>query len=268
MDFVLFGGGQAGKAAAEALWAAHPDSFAGLVWDAGTGAPPRLKRPPRLDEQASAGQAQVLLCSGYGRRLQEELLQSFPGGAFNAHPSLLPDYRGRHAIQYAIAQKERELGVTIHRMTSQLDQGEHLLVRRRRFGLDWAYPAIAASLAQMAAEMLVELVDALIAGRPPAPLPMPGEAKPYLPRRQPAEGRVDWREDGYQVLCRVRAGAPGYPAFALRSDGSRVDFQGCLCGSRPGQVLISTPRGCLISTNDGVVWLLPNQPLAEGEVLL
>src|SRR3974390_1227130 len=135
MRIMLFAGGLAGRLAASRLASQFAKHLARCVWDEATGDRPQLPAVPFFHEDGCQGTADTLFCSGYGGILKEELLRAFPRGCYNAHPSLLPKYRGRHAIQWAIASGERELGVTLHDMFPEIDKGEAVLVRRRYFGV-------------------------------------------------------------------------------------------------------------------------------------
>ncbi len=117
MKIILFAGGLAGEVALEKLLHFHGDSLAGVVWDDHTADRPELKTIPFLTAANCPNYGDTLFCSGYGKVIERGTLNSFPDRVFNAHPSLLPKYRGRHAIQWAIASGEKELGVTVHRMT-------------------------------------------------------------------------------------------------------------------------------------------------------
>lgn len=44
-------------------------------------------------------------------------------GAFNLHPGPLPEYAGLHVVSWAIYEGERRHGVTLHRMTPDVDAG-------------------------------------------------------------------------------------------------------------------------------------------------
>lgn len=268
MKIVLFGGGLAGEIALRRLSQAHPGALAALVWDQETGPAPSGEEGISLVEAENCqGLAETAFCSGYGRILTRAILARFPQGVFNAHLSLLPAYRGRHAVQWAIARGERELGVTIHRMTPEIDQGDILMTRSRRFGLEHAYPRISRDLAEMAADMLVELYGLLREDRLPVAQGIIGPKGKYWRRRTPADGRIDWSAPSRQILDRVRAGASDYPAYGRLPGGEKVHFSTYLASDTPGKVLLVASQGCLIASGDGVVWLQPDRPLREGEVL-
>jgi len=265
---ILFGGGLAGRLAALKLSADCPEQLAGIVWDEDTGEPPPLPEVPFYTEADCSGVADTLFCSGYGRILGPELLRAFPRGCFNAHSSLLPRYRGRHAIQWAIASGERELGVSVHRMGDKIDRGEVLLVRSQHFGLEADLVEVSRELAEMAADMLVELCRRLEREDFPAPELRDLPREPYWRRRRPEDSRISWQDGAAAILNVVRASAgKDYPAYAFLPDGTKVSFTGYLASDTSGKVLYVAPEGCLIAAGDGVVWLTCDHPLKKGDIL-
>ena len=264
MKVVLFGGGLGGEAAIRKL---ARDCLTGIVWDDDTGKRPKLLGIPFFSEENCQGQGEALFCSGYGKVVKKSLIAAFPAGAFNAHPSLLPDHRGRHAIQWAIAGGEKELGVTIHRMTAEVDQGDYLLARKRRFGINEKFPEIALELAEMAADMLVELYHLLEKQQLPEPLPPQSPRSRYFRKRCPEDGKLVWQESAVTTLNKIRASLDKYRAYAYLADGSKVSFRNYLASDLAGEVLLSTSEGCLIAVGDGVVWLVPDRPLNTGDIL-
>ena len=267
MKAILFAGGLAGEVALKKLIQEQPDFLAGVVWDHSSRPAPTTDAVAFFSEENCRGRGEVLFCSGYGRVISQSIIEAFPQGAFNAHPSLLPDYRGRHAIQWAIACGEEELGVTVHRMTTELDCGDYILTRQRRFGITFTLAEISLDLALMAADMLVELASLLKIDSFPQPLPAPNKKGRYWPQRRPEDGHIDWRADGGTIVNRVRAGNRDYPAFAYLADGTKVNFHEYLAGDTPGEILLSSSQGCLIAVAGGVVWLMPDRSLKKGDVL-
>jgi methionyl-tRNA formyltransferase len=267
MKIILFAGGLAGEVALNKLLHSHGDSLAGVVWDDGTGDRPKVEKIPFLNEEKSSNYGDTLFCSGYGKLIGKELLESFPHGAFNAHPSLLPNYRGRHAIQWAIASGEKELGVTVHRMTTILDKGDYLLVRRRRFGISSKLTEISRELAIMAADMLVELGNLIKTQNLPEPVCSASGDGRYWPKRKPEDGKLDWQNKTLSLINTVRAGNSNYPAYANLPDHKKICFLDYLAGDTPGEVLLSTPEGCLVAVGDGVIWLVPDHTLKKGDLL-
>ena len=267
MKIVFFGGGEAGRASALALNSNHRNALAAIVWD-GTGVEnaPQLN-VPRISEQQAVGSGDLLLCSGYGKILHRDLLSSFSVGAFNAHPSLLPAYRGRHSIQWAIANGERLQGVTIHEMTHEVDEGRYFMMRCIPFNLSDRYLEISRRLSSLSAEMLVEFTTLIIHGRMPKAIPPDQRQNQYLRKRTILDGRIDWRKTSAEILNLIRASAPTYAATFEGKDGETHSVVDYIVGQVPGEVLITNQLGSLVATGDGTIWVRSETELHVGDIL-
>ena len=67
---------------------------------------------------------EFIALAGYMRLVGNILLQPFPKKIVNIHPSLLPKYKGLNAVQQALNNNDKELGVTIHYVDAGMDTGE------------------------------------------------------------------------------------------------------------------------------------------------
>lgn len=65
-----------------------------------------------------------VVLAGYMRLLGETLLQAYPNKIINIHPSLLPSYKGKDAVQQALASGEKTVGVSIHYVDAGMDTGK------------------------------------------------------------------------------------------------------------------------------------------------
>lgn len=74
-------------------------------------------------EQLSELQVEVVVLAGYMRIIGETLLGAYPDRVLNVHPSLLPAFKGAHAIEQALAYGVKWFGVTIHLVNEELDSG-------------------------------------------------------------------------------------------------------------------------------------------------
>lgn len=78
---------------------------------------------PLWRERIRALAPQAIFSFYYRNVLSEEILQCASLGAFNLHGSLLPKYRGRAPLNWVLVNGETQMGVTLHRMTSEPDAG-------------------------------------------------------------------------------------------------------------------------------------------------
>ena len=187
------------------------DSVAAITTDYGipTIAPENPNAPEEL--QRLRDLAPDFLFSFYYRRmLMPELLAIAPRGALNLHGSLLPKYRGRVPINWAIIHGETETGATLHYMVAKPDAGDIVA--------QTAVPILPDDTARevldkvtVAAEMtLYRALPALIAGNAPR-IAQNLRQGSYFSGRKPEDGRIDWTGSAVGVHNLVRAVAPPYP---------------------------------------------------------
>ena len=65
----------------------------------------------------------IIVMAGWMRVVSKKFIDAFPGRIINLHPTLLPKYKGLHAIRQAIEAGESETGCSVHYVTEELDSG-------------------------------------------------------------------------------------------------------------------------------------------------
>jgi methionyl-tRNA formyltransferase len=98
----------------------------------------------------------VAICA-FGALIKEPLLSAHE--LLNVHPSLLPRWRGAAPVERAIEAGDEETGVTIMRPSAELDAGPIGVQRAEAIGPDDDYGSLAARLAALGGELLVEALD-------------------------------------------------------------------------------------------------------------
>jgi methionyl-tRNA formyltransferase len=80
-------------------------------------------RPRDIYDQLVAYHADAAVLVAYGRIIPQDVIDIFPGGIINIHPSLLPIYRGPTPIESAISNGDSQTGVSIMQLTAGMDEG-------------------------------------------------------------------------------------------------------------------------------------------------
>ena len=70
-----------------------------------------------------AFEVDLIVMAGWMRVVSKKFCEAFPGQIINLHPSLLPKYKGLHAIEQAVKAGEEETGCSVHFVTEELDSG-------------------------------------------------------------------------------------------------------------------------------------------------
>ena len=186
------------------------------------------------------------LFSFYYRDLVGEELLSIPKhGCINLHGSLLPKYRGRVPINWAIINGETETGVTLHYMTKKADAGD--IIDQEKFFItddDTARTLFDKAVAATAV-VLDRALPLLREGRA-ARIPQEESQATTFGKRGPEDGRIDWNKSAKEIRNLVRAVTRPYPgAFSFIGDRKcyfwSVDVVPAARKAAPGTVLSSAP---------------------------
>jgi methionyl-tRNA formyltransferase len=160
----------------------------------------------------------------YRLMLKTPLLTLAPRGALNMHGSLLPKYRGRVPINWAIIRGEAETGATLHYMAEKPDSGDVVAQTPVPILPDDTARDVFDKVTVGAAAMLDRVLPALAAGTAPR-TPQDLSRGSYFGGRKPEDGIIDWSSDATSIHNLVRAVAPPYP-------GARTTL-----GGRPARIL-------------------------------
>jgi methionyl-tRNA formyltransferase len=169
---------------------------------------------PEWREKIAALQPDLILSVYYRHMIGTKILALPRLGAFNMHGSLLPKYRGRAPINWAVLHGERRIGMTLHRMVKSADAGAIVDQEGVEIGYrDTAEQAFRKVL-PCARHVLERQIDALLAGTAKETRQDESQAT-YFGGRKPEDGRIDWAQTSTQIFNLIRAVTDPYPgAFA------------------------------------------------------
>ena len=141
--------------------------------------------------------------------------------ALNMHGSLLPKYRGRAPVNWAILHGERETGATLHVMEIKPDAGDIVGQAAVSIGPDETATDVFGKVSEAAVEVIHQVLPELIQGRVPR---KPNELQKgsYFGGRKPADGQIHWDQTAQQVHNLVRAVAPPYPGAFTDHKGTTM----------------------------------------------
>ena len=155
--------------------------------------------------------APSFLFSFYFRQmLKPSLLALAPCGAYNMHGSLLPKYRGRAPVNWAVLHGERYTGATLHAMTEKPDAGAIVAQQRVPILPDDTAREVFDKVTVAAEICLDDVLPALLAGTATS-RPNDRAGGSYFGGRTPDDGRIDWSRPAQAIHDLVRAVAPPYP---------------------------------------------------------
>nr|WP_298726688.1 formyltransferase [uncultured Steroidobacter sp.] len=151
----------------------------------------------------------------YRHMLCDELLGLASRGALNMHGSLLPKYRGRAPVNWAILHGETETGASLHHMCSAPDAGPLVAQERVAIRIEDTALDVSLQVAAAAERLLDRVLPDLIAGRALA-TPLDLSQGSYFGRRRPEDGQISWDWPALRIHNLIRAVAPPFPgAFGV-----------------------------------------------------
>lgn len=149
------------------------------------------------------------------RMLPQVVWQMPPLGTFNLHASLLPKYRGAAPINWAVMNGDTTTGVTTFFLKHEIDTGDIIQQRAIDIGRTDNVETVHDRLMVLGASMVIETVDAIIAGEvhpiPQEQLLTAGEEPTPAPKIFKDTCRIDWSWPAERVYNHVRGLSP-YPA--------------------------------------------------------
>jgi len=252
----------------EALWFTPPSS---LAREAGLSVftPRRCELADEVDRVAAL--KPELILSFYYRYLLPPAILEIPRlGAFNMHGSLLPRYRGRAPVNWAVLRGERETGATLHVMNPRADAGDIVDAQAVSIGPDDTAAQVQERVNRAAVAVLDRQIDALETGAAPR-RPQDETQATSVGKRSPEDGRIDWSQPAATIHDLVRAVSHPYPGAFTYWGGRKVYIwktrlsEGRDAAERPG-VPVWQDESLYVYGGDGrAVQLLRLQPEGEAE---
>lgn len=198
----------------------------------------------------------------YRSMIAMDIIGLAPGGAYNVHGGLLPRFRGRAPVNWAIIMGEKQSGVTLHHMTERADCGD--IVDQEE---------VAIGFGDTAMDLYMSIVDAsrLIVKRNYRPIalgtasrrPQDESRAGRFARRTPADGVIRWASSSIEIYNLVRGTTHPFPGAFSNFDGdvegkvfvwrARPLPKAVTGGREPGTVLSLLPL--CVATGEGVLKL-------------
>ena len=196
----------------------------------------------------------VIVVVAYGKLLPQSVLDIPPLGCVNMHASILPELRGAGPVQWSILNHCKQTGVTAMYMSAGMDEGDMIEVRKTDIEPYETGAELMDRLAQIAAQLACDTVDALEQGSA-VRTPQDHAKATYAPMLSKDLSPIDWSEPLTHVIDRVRGLIPwpvattviaekNFKIFCVESAGYETD-------AAPGTLLALTKRGLEIACGDG-----------------
>ena len=227
---------------------------------------PETFRDDAVVEELKGLAPDLILVVAYGKILPQRVLDIPKFGCINMHASILPELRGAGPVQWSILNHCDETGVTAMYLSSGMDEGDIIEIRKTPIEPMETTSELMARLSHIAADLACDTARAIEAGTATR-TPQDSAKATYAPMLSKAMSPIDWSESARFVIDHVRGLVP-WPVATSEIDGKtfkifRVEKTGKQTDKAPGTLLTLTKQGLEIACGGGDV-LVITELQAEG----
>ncbi|HGE8505535.1 bifunctional UDP-4-amino-4-deoxy-L-arabinose formyltransferase/UDP-glucuronic acid oxidase ArnA [Serratia ureilytica] len=206
-------------------------------------------------------QPDVIFSFYYRHMLSDEILSLAPLGGFNLHGSLLPRYRGRAPVNWALVNGETETGATLHQMVKRPDAGDIVGQQKVAIADNDTALTLHKKVLEAAQAVLKEQLPKLNNGTATFTKQDESQAS-YFGRRTAADGEILWHKSAKEINNLVRAVTEPYPgAFSYLGQRKLIVWRSRVLDTQhdkqPGTVLSTAPL--VIACGEGALEIVAGQ---------
>lgn len=223
--------------------------------------PDRLKS---IKDQLVEYNPTIGMLVAYGKIIPQEIIDIFPRGIINLHPSLLPKHRGPTPIESVILQGETKTGVSIMQLAKEMDAGPIFAQAEIELSGTEAKSELAANLLELGSTMIVELLPDIL-NDTAAALPQDESAATYDQLISKDAGLIDWHKPAEQLEREVRAFIEWPKSRTTLGTTEVIITKATVTDSelKPGEIS-AKDRRLLVGTGDQALEILELKPAGKS----
>jgi len=149
-------------------------------------------------------QANLAILLSYGTMIPPEILDSFPLGIINIHPSLLPQYRGPSPVQTTLLNGDRETGVSIMLLSKKMDAGPIIVQGKINIELKDNHETLNNKLFSLGNRLLLGNLQKYINQKIQVHSQDSSQAT-YAQMIEKKDGLIDWNNSAEEINNKIRA---------------------------------------------------------------
>jgi methionyl-tRNA formyltransferase len=219
---------------------------------------PATLKDQTIQDTLKSLNADAMIDVAFGLLVPKEILNMFPYGCINVHPSLLPKWRGASPIQSTILSGDPETGVSIMQMDEELDTGPVLLQEKCEIDENETAGDLEKRLSTLGVKLLLQTLDQLETGDIQKQKQDDSQSC-YAKKIQKTDAKIDWGKPAIQLHREIRAFNPWPIAYAQIGDQTVRIFQAIPLNAptheKPGTIIRTHKEGIDVATSKGILRL-------------
>jgi methionyl-tRNA formyltransferase len=167
----------------------------------------RLMTPDKLIDiknQLKEIDADIGILVAYGKIIPREIINLFPLGIINLHPSLLPEGRGPTPVESAILDGLLKTGVSVMQLDEKMDEGPIFGQEEIDIPPQIQKQELSSSLLDLGSSLLVKLLPGITEGRV-VPISQDQSKSTYTKLIKKEDGKIDWTKPAIEIEREIRA---------------------------------------------------------------
>jgi methionyl-tRNA formyltransferase len=197
----------------------------------------------------------IVVC-GYKYIIPIEIFSIPKLKSINIHPSYLPNYRGQHVINWAIANGEYETGVTIHFIDEGIDTGDIIIQKRISILFEDSALSLHNKIYSNVCELLKYVLNTISSGQILYAEKQDDSKASYFRPRTPRDGIIDWNRNGLEIYNLIRALVKPWPGAYSYIKGNKIIFwsvryETSQCCFSPGEIINISDSKFIIGVKGG-----------------
>ncbi len=173
-----------------------------------------------ITDRISSFGAEAAVLVAFGKNIPQQIIDIFPKGIINVHPSLLPKLRGATPVETAISEGLPETGVSLMKLTAEMDAGPVYVQKKISLSGTETKPELAEKLLQEGSKLLIDNLDKILKGEL-KPMPQIESDAEYTKLLSRDDGLIDFQEPAEVIERKVRAFI-GFPKTRAKIHGHEV----------------------------------------------
>ena len=205
----------------------------------------------------------LLITIAYGGLIPQKILDIPHCESINVHPSLLPLWRGASPIQSAILKGDTKTGISLIRMTSELDAGPVFAVAETFIDPEENALALSSRLANMSARLITDNIVEIV-NKNLLPNEQKHQKATYAPKLTKQDAIINWTRPAPEILKKIKAFNPWPIAHSILEQKNFRIWDAKLSKQtndtlKPGSIIKTSSNEILVTTGDGMLSLISVQ---------
>jgi len=208
----------------------------------------------------------IVVVVAYGQLIKKKFLDIPKKGFVNIHASLLPKWRGAAPIQRAIMNSDKETGISIMKITEELDSGPVMKQIKININDSNTSEEVSNNLSQIGAANIVEALDDIFNGKSKF-IEQNHKLVTYAKKIKKSEAKIDWNENAKNILTKINGLNPS-PGAWLMYKNSRYKIWKALISEKRGSPGTILDNNFIIGCDDKSIKIIEIQKEGKNKLLL